>query len=95
MSRINPNELRTEPLPSLPERRRSVRERLAKAEAEYEKFTRALSFPLSPSAATLAMYMASSCALEIKLLHGAIAYLGEPDERLDLYRTFLMNLPPE
>jgi hypothetical protein len=96
MSRIfDPTDPCAERLPTLQERRRSVRERLAKAQANHEKFTLALTCPLSPAAVSLALYMQAMAATEIRLLNVAIDYLGEPDPRLDLYRIFSMNLPPE
>jgi hypothetical protein len=76
-------ELRTKPLPTLPERRRLVRERLAKERAELGR---------------LRMRGAAPCIIikkgaDILLLRKALEYLGEPHPRLDLYRLFGMPLP--
>jgi hypothetical protein len=87
--------LPTEPLPTLRERRRSARECLVKAKAGRDKFTRIARDPLlSQRAVEFAEYFAKMYRVEIILLEKSIAYLGEPDSRLDLYRIFRVKLPP-
>jgi hypothetical protein len=77
-------ELRTKPLPTLAERRRFVRERLAKEEASLAQLMR---LGAGPDAGR-------KIRADVSLLRRALAYLGRPDERLDLYRLFGMDLPP-
>jgi hypothetical protein len=89
--------LRTQPLPTLPERRRMFRERLARTEADLAQLTRLLTAgPHSASRAVSRLRQrAKTAAFEVDQLTKAIAYLGEPDERLDLYRLFGMDLPTD
>ena len=87
--------LRSRPLPTLPERRRLVRERLANEQAELEQFRRlAADANLSPRAAAVARKKVRTAKWTINQLGKALTYLGEPDPRLDLYRLFGMDLPP-
>jgi hypothetical protein len=77
-------ELVTKPRPSVAERRRKVPEMLANEEAELARLDR-----------IAADYTAMRAKREfIDRLRKAIDYLGAPDARLDLYRTFAMPLPP-
>jgi hypothetical protein len=88
--------LRTKPLPTLPERRRIVRERLAKAEAELDQFTRLAAGPhFSARAAAAVRTKVRSTKTDIRMLQKALAYLGQPDLRLDLYRLFGVDLPKD
>ncbi len=79
-------QLRQKPLPTLQERRRLVSERLAKTQAEIDRLIRE---PYSPKQAVKIGALLADEDLLIK----ALAYLGEPDLRLDLYRLFGMDLP--
>jgi hypothetical protein len=76
-------ELRAKPLPTLPERRRLIRERLAKERAE---FGRLRIRGVTPDA------IIKKCD-GILALRKALEYLGELHPRLDLYRLFGMDLP--
>jgi hypothetical protein len=76
--------LRTKPLPTLAERRRFVRERLAKEEAD---FNRLVWIGAAPD-------VIRKMRANVRLLRRALAYLGRTDERFDLYRLFGMDLPP-
>jgi len=88
-------ELRTKPLPTLPERRRIIRERLAKAQAELDQFSRLLAAePHATSKATSrARAMVRTKKYEVSQLTKALAYLGQPHPRWDLYRLFGLDLP--
>jgi len=89
-------QLRQKPMPTLPERRRLVRERLAKEQAELDQFSRLAADPfLFQEAAAAARAKVRRARSDVELLRKALAYLGEPDPRLDLYRLFGMPLPPE
>ena len=76
-------ELRTTPLPTLPQRRRLIRERLAKERAELGRLRMRGAAP----------HVIIKKGAGILLLRKAREYLGEPDYRLDLYRLFGMELP--
>ena len=79
---------------SLPERRRIVRECLAKTEAELDHFTRLAGGPhLSAEAAAVARNKVRSAKSEIRMLRKLLTYLGQPDPRLDLYRLLGVDLP--
>jgi hypothetical protein len=90
------HELRTKPLPTLPQRRRLIRERLAREQAHLDQFAR-LAAPehLTAAAAARARNNVRIAATNVRMLQKALAYLGEPDARLDLYRLFGMDLPPD
>jgi len=89
-------ELRTKPLPTLPQRRRMLRERLAREQAQLDRFVQlAADMHLTPAAATRSRNNVRTAMRNIRLLEKALAYLGEPDLRLDLYRLFGMDLPPD
>jgi hypothetical protein len=78
----------------LPERRRMVRERLAKMEEELDQFTQIAGGPhLSANAAAVARNRVRSAKSEIRALRKLLTYLGQPDSRLDLYRLFGVDLP--
>jgi hypothetical protein len=73
-----------------------VRERLAKAEAELEQFTRLAAGPhFSARAAAAVRAKVRAAKTNIRILQKALAYLGQPDPRLDLYRLFGVNLPKD
>jgi len=89
-------ELRTKPLPTLPERRRLLRERLAKERGHLARFVDLTAGNRLPSAAHARVKEnVEMIRSNIGLLEKALAYLGEPDPRLDLYRLFGMELPIE
>jgi hypothetical protein len=95
MSRMDKT-LRTQPLPTLPRRRQMIRERLAKEQAELDQFGRlAADANLSLRAAAAARRKVRTAKWAVDQLTKALDYLGEPDPRLDLYRLFGMDLPPE
>jgi hypothetical protein len=88
-------EFRQKPLPTLPERRRLIRERLVKTQAELNRMLRKAA---AGSYGTLkarrqAKRLVRKAAWEVYQLTEALRYLGEPDPRLDLYRLFGMDLP--
>jgi hypothetical protein len=89
-------ELRTKPLPTLKERRQMIREHLAKAQATLNQMTRlaAAGAFWTPKSAKAAKRAVRKAAWEVDQLTKALEYLGEPDERLDLYRLFGMDIPP-
>ncbi len=91
------SQLRQQPLPTLPERRRLVRERLAKEQGDLDQFARLLAAEphATSKAASRARAMVRAKKANVDKLRRAIAYLGEPDPRLDLYRLFGMDLPAE
>jgi hypothetical protein len=90
-------ELRTKPLPTLPERRRFIREYLVKAQGKLDRLLRLAAAGTfgTPKARKEVKRQARQAAWEAYQLTEALRYLGEPDERLDLYRLFGMDLPPE
>jgi hypothetical protein len=95
MSRMDTT-LRTKPLPTLPQRRQMIRERLAKEQAKLDQFGRlAADANLSLRAAAVARRKVRTAKWAVNQLTKALDYLGEPDPRLDLYRLFGMDLPPE
>jgi hypothetical protein len=66
-----------------------------KARAGRDKFSKIARDPLlSQRAIEFAEYFAKMYRIEIILLEKSIAYLGEPNPRLDLYRIFRVKLPP-
>jgi hypothetical protein len=77
-------DLRTTPLPTLPARRREMRERLAAAEAAVDRL-------LQQNQASPGILHAAR--MEAAIFRRMLSYLGAPDPRLDLYRTFNMPLP--
>src|ERR1700730_6837567 len=88
-------ELRTKPLPTLPERRRLIHEQLVKEVEELERFTKlAEDKCLCAAAADAARRKVRTTAAGVRLLIKALEYLGEPNYRLALYRLFGMPLPP-
>jgi hypothetical protein len=84
-------ELRQKPLPTLSERRRFIQEKLAETEAKLGRYSRLL---LAQQVSKQARALVKTAKADVDLLCWALAYLGEPDPRLDLYRLFGMDLPP-
>jgi hypothetical protein len=88
-------ELRTKPLPTLPERRRLIREQLVKTQSEFNRLMRlaAAGSYGTPKARKQVKRLVRKAAWGVYQLTEALRYLGEPDPRLDLYRLFGMDLP--
>lgn len=77
----------------------SLQERIAQAQARYEKFSQAATLPgLSPKAAELARQMARSAQASMKLGQKALDYAEpnsdpEVERNANLYRLFRLPLP--
>jgi hypothetical protein len=80
----DPSTLRTEPLPTLRERRKEMRRLLRQESAHFEMLKK-------KGAAKDVIAIQEDI---IDRLLAAIGYLGSPDPRLGLYRTFALDLPP-